>query len=370
MGGNLDDKGIKSRKRFYGFIAITLILCISLTVVLSLTFSTKAPFQAQESDSQPETSTSSNPVPDANTSNSSFLTPQPGLFVELSPWSGIDGSLRVTQGSSISINVTLTSLSNQTEFTVPLYLAIGAYQNQPLKPGYKVITTPPAPYSSQLPWPAGDIDSSTEPKPFTATFDSNPIVLKQNETKTTSLTIHAAANTSLGAYSMVVELGNWQQTNVGGTTFQLTVQSASSSLQPKNGEYLNFTSDYLGGAKSNLYLVSSQLYYGTYNESFTRSGATGYYTVNEGDPCVVINGTIRNEYDKDYYFAITAHVYNSTGNKIEPVLTINSPQPGFTVTQVNKGSTGFFEIQIKYDGKDIANYDLFIAFEPTETPPP
>jgi hypothetical protein len=144
----------------------------------------------------------------------------------------------------------------------------------------------------------------------------------------------------------------------------------ASVKQPKNGEYLHYPPDYQGGAETKVFLVDSQLHYGVYNESFTRSGATGSYSVNKGDPCVIINGTIRNDYDKDYYFGITADVYNSKGEKIEPILTINSPQPGFTLEKVNSDAVGVFEIQTQYDEKDIASYDLFIAFEPTETPPP
>jgi hypothetical protein len=140
--------------------------------------------------------------------------------------------------------------------------------------------------------------------------------------------------------------------------------------QPKNGEYLHYPTDYQGGVETKVFLVDSQLHYGVYNESFTRSGAAGSYSINEGDPCIIINGTIRNDYDEDYYFCITADVYNSKGEKIEPILTINSPQPGFTVEKVKRAAVGLFEIQIKHDRKDIVRYDLFIAFEPTETPPP
>ena len=105
-------------------------------------------------------------------------------------------------------------------------------------------------------------------------------------------------------------------------------QPAASSTAPSKGEvYLHLPSDYQGGTETKAYLIDSQLYYGVYNQSFARSGATGYYSINEGDPCIIINGTIRNDYDKDYYFAITANVYNFAGDKIEPVLTINSPQP-------------------------------------------
>jgi hypothetical protein len=147
-------------------------------------------------------------------------------------------------------------------------------------------------------------------------------------------------------------------------------QPVSSSLQSEGGVYLHFPSDYQAGAETMAYLINSQLYYGNYNQSFTRSGATGAYSINNGDACVVINGTIRNDYSKDYYFTITADVYNSTNQKIGPVFTADSPQPGFTVIKVSSDSTGTFEIQIRYDGKDITSYDLLLAFEPTETAPP
>ena len=93
-------------------------------------------------------------------------------------------------------------------------------------------------------------------------------------------------------------------------------------------------------------------------------------TVNAGDPCVIINGTIRNDYDKYYFFAITADVYNSKGETIGPILTSHASKPGFTVTYAHRGAKAFFEIQIKYDAKDIVNYTLFLAWQPTEIPPP
>jgi hypothetical protein len=145
---------------------------------------------------------------------------------------------------------------------------------------------------------------------------------------------------------------------------------SASTIQSKSDIYLHFPSSYQDGAQTKAYLIDSQLYYGTYNESFSRFGATGDYSINKGDPCIIINGTIRNDYDKDLYFAITANVYNTAGDKIEPVLTVNSPHPGFALVKIDKDSTGFFELQIKYEGKDIAINELFIAFEPSEVPPP
>jgi len=75
------------------------------------------------------------------------------------------------------------------------------------------------------------------------------------------------------------------------------LQSPVSQLLPKGEEYLNFASNYQGGAETKVYLVNSTLNYGVYEVSFTRSGATGIYSITKGDPCVIINGTIRNDYE-------------------------------------------------------------------------
>jgi hypothetical protein len=69
----LGEKEVKGKKRVYGLIAIILILCISLTVFISLAFSSKAPKQTQESDVHPEASTPSQ-IADGNENASTSIT--------------------------------------------------------------------------------------------------------------------------------------------------------------------------------------------------------------------------------------------------------------------------------------------------------
>ena len=134
----------------------------------------------------------------------------------------IDGNFTVAQRESININLNVVSNSNEThgEVTFPLFLG-SQYENQPFS-GYTIIATPPSPYSSELPWE--QIDTSTESKPFTATFNPNPAILVPNETRSVDLTIYAAENATIGAYYMDVAMSNYPMTSYFATGFQLTVQ--------------------------------------------------------------------------------------------------------------------------------------------------
>ena len=159
------------------------------------------------------------PAPEAPPNGAIYHT-EPLLDVRLAqyPETTRSNEFNITQGETIKINVTLSSLSNGTEFTTPLYLSVGAFENQP---SAKMITSPPSPYPT-LPWPKHD-DSPTAPKSFEASFDPNPLILKPNESKTSILTITALEDTEPGTYTMFIEMGNWEQTGLGGATFQLTV---------------------------------------------------------------------------------------------------------------------------------------------------
>ena len=133
---------------------------------------------------------------------------------------------------------------------------------------------------------------------------------------------------------------------------------------PKGGEYLYFR----GGEKTKVFLINSNMKYGTYDEDIFWPPWPNY-SAKKGDPCVIINGTIRNEYDKDYFICLTADIYNTKGEKVGTVITY-ATKPVFTVVHAKSNGISPFEIHIKYDKKDIIGYDIFVAFEPSEIPPP
>jgi hypothetical protein len=74
---------------------------------------------------------------------------------------------------------------------------------------------------------------------------------------------------------------------------------------PKGGEYLCFH----GGEKTKVFLIDSNMSYGTYDKYVLGGWHNLNYSAEKEDPCVIINGTIRNEYDKDYFICLMADIY-------------------------------------------------------------
>jgi hypothetical protein len=154
-------------------------------------------------------------------SNGGIHTP-PLLDVTLSPYSDATETFgfNITQGENIKINVTLLSFSNDTEFTIPFYLSVEAFENEPLNSAV-MITSPPSPYPA-VPYPSYNV-SSTAAKPFEASFDPNPLIIGPNESATSILTITTLEVAEEGTNTMFILMGNSEQTGLGGATVLLEV---------------------------------------------------------------------------------------------------------------------------------------------------
>jgi hypothetical protein len=143
--------------------------------------------------------------------------------------------------------------------------------------------------------------------------------------------------------------------------FYFTQQNSQSI---KGGVYLNFSN----GTVSQVYLVNSTLRYGVYERDYLSTPVRNI-TVFKGDPCVIITGTIRNEYDKNYYIWMSAQLYNESDEKVGVVTRLSSPWQRFSVIHVENASMGTFEIYVKYDKKDVKSYDVFLSSTPSVDPP-
>ena len=118
--------------------------------------------------------------------------------------------------------------------------------------------------------------------------------------------------------------------------------------------------------ESRILLVDSELRYGTYDRNmfFTRGKVVA------GDNAVIISGTVRNDYEEDYYVAISATLYTSEGDEVGTVLSPSAPVGGFAVAFVTRGSVSAFEIWVRYDQQDVTDYELFLPYRPSIWPFP
>ncbi len=132
---------------------------------------------------------------------------------------------------------------------------------------------------------------------------------------------------------------------------------------PKPGEYLRSRGKdkihdcRLGYRESKILLISSHLQYGKLMANQTTGQPVCSVSAREGDPVVIIRGTVKNEYDRDYYVAIMLISSIQRGEKAGQI--VDPPICCFTATFVKSNSTGSFELHVKYDGKDVERYDLF-----------
>ena len=147
--------------------------------------------------------------------------------------------------------------------------------------------------------------------------------------------------------------------SIGIVSFAIAFNSCTPSPE---GTFIPFED----GEASRVLLLDSGLRYGTYDKDIPHLRAKVFV----GDDAVIISGTIRNDYEEDYYVAISASLYNPEGEKVGTVLSPSAPIPGFAVARVTRGSTSPFEIWVKYDRQDVADYELFLPYRPSTWPFP
>jgi hypothetical protein len=141
--------------------------------------------------------------------------------------------------------------------------------------------------------------------------------------------------------------------------------SQKNPIQPVSGEYLSF----LNGSSSKIFLIDSHARYDVYdiNMSMIDPMAT---LIKKGDACVIINASIRNDYDKDYWLVVIAQLYNTTGDEVGRVTQIYAAWKPFEQIHAKLNETNTFDIYVKYDKKDVESYDLFLDFMLLDAPMP
>ncbi|OPY26891.1 MAG: hypothetical protein A4E28_02268 [Methanocella sp. PtaU1.Bin125] len=149
-------------------------------------------------------------------------------------------------------------------------------------------------------------------------------------------------------YIYQTQLNNIKSNNIQNITFQ-------------KEEYLSK----VGGNISKIYLVNSCLSYGVFeNDLVSPYGIS----IKKGEPCVIINGTIRNDYKENYFVGLSVDFVNQTGSYHGIMV---SQWPGSFITLLSKSNeTSPFEMRLKYGNKDVKDYKIYIAYTPSKIPPP
>ena len=152
---------------------------------------------------------------------------------------------------------------------------------------------------------------------------------------------------------------DWQSTKIEPTKEMPTMTDIPHlNLTPQPGEYFTYK-----GNKSKILLNDSRLKY-----CFLElKDICPPNAANVGDLGIVITGTIKNEYDRDYYICMAAHAFNSEGEQIGHSID-PGPVCGMIAPYVKCGQTEDFELHLKYR-EDIERIELFVGCV-SEIPPP
>ncbi|MGA9141609.1 MAG: hypothetical protein WBZ29_15400 [Methanocella sp.] len=133
-------------------------------------------------------------------------------------------------------------------------------------------------------------------------------------------------------------------------------------IQQESGKYLSFPD----GNLSKIYLINSSARYGTYDIDMINPTIT----IKKGEHCVIVTGTIRSDYDQEYWIEPSVQLYNKTADKVGQVTMRDSPWKSFEVVRTLGNTTSNFKLYVKYDKNDIDRYEIYLATTLMVRPPP
>ena len=128
-----------------------------------------------------------------------------------------------------------------------------------------------------------------------------------------------------------------------------TQPSASPSVRGPQEQYLSLPY----GSKSRIFLVESELEYGNYDQDV--HAYTYEKAPKKGDPAVIIQGSVRSDYQEDFYIGLSADIYDSEGQRLGRVVSPFAPIEGFAVLFIHSGDITPFRLHVPYEGTDVAS---------------
>jgi hypothetical protein len=122
----------------------------------------------------------------------------------------------------------------------------------------------------------------------------------------------------------------------------------------------------MGNGTSKIFLINSTASYGVYDQDMSLQPG-GTPEAHAGDPCAIINGTLRNDYNTSSWIDLSAQLYDANGNPVGYVLT---DEPTHNAGQVfaESGSTVSFSFTVDYNKRDVSRYTLSASLAPAPLP--
>lgn len=146
------------------------------------------------------------------------------------------------------------------------------------------------------------------------------------------------------------------------------------SPTPKEVRYLTYYPSHIehGGNETKVLLLASNLRYGVYDRDFHQLMCE--HEVKKGDPCVIVNVTIRNDYTEEwaqgYFISLTVYLYDTEGKQVQaPIMTYGQLHCGMVELNLSRGDTTTFDISVTYGEQDIDTYEIYI-FNVLDAPTP
>lgn len=138
-----------------------------------------------------------------------------------------------------------------------------------------------------------------------------------------------------------------------------------SSPAPIGAHYLTYYPSHLtyGGNETKVLLLDSNIRYGVYDHDFRLLLCD--QEVKKGDPCVIVNVTIRNDYSEEwpsgYFISLTAYLYDNEGKTVGRVMTYGQLHSGMVEVNLKTGQTLTFDIYAYYDKQDVGRRELYVV---------
>ena len=158
----------------------------------------------------------------------------------------------------------------------------------------------------------------------------------------------------------------------------LSSSSSTLNIEGPSSGYLAYYPSFKGEKETMIFLVSTDNpRYDVYNWSDIYKEHWGDSEVHRGDPCFIVNVTVRNDYTIDpiwtdensppglynNHVKLTAYLYNKQGrvDTVDVTYPINSLHGGH-VFKVEPEETYSVDLYLATDCKDIERYEIYIAY--------